>query len=244
MFTEKTVSKLPRYQFLYDLLSEQIAANRWLPGELFPTEAALASEFRLSTGTVRKAIDLLVAEGILEKQQGRGTFVRRPRFDFSLFRFFRFSSVNGKNLIPDSTILSMSVQKPSDAASDKLKLNRENSSAIKIKRLRTLAGEPLLYEEIWLPLPLFSPLLDVDIEREGMLLYPLYEKYCGQMVAFADEALTAEAAENPLTQVLQIREGTPVIAIERVARNFAGEPLEWRRSLGSAQHFSYSIQIR
>lgn len=76
--------RLPLYQRLRDQLAEQIANNRWRPGEAIPTEAALSAEYKLSTGTVRKAVDALVSEGILERQQGRGTFVRRPQFQSSL----------------------------------------------------------------------------------------------------------------------------------------------------------------
>lgn len=82
--------RLPLYQRLRDSLAEQIANNRWRPGEAIPTEAALSAEYGLSTGTVRKAIDLLVSDNILERQQGRGTFIRRAQFQSSLFRFSVF----------------------------------------------------------------------------------------------------------------------------------------------------------
>ena len=70
-------NRLPRYQRLRDELASKIAARRWQPGEAIPTEQELAQSFDLAVGTVRKAIDLLVAEGLLERYQGRGTFVRR-----------------------------------------------------------------------------------------------------------------------------------------------------------------------
>jgi GntR family transcriptional regulator len=60
----------------------------------------LATEFDMSIGTVRKAVDVLVAEGVLERQQGRGTFIRRPQFQSSLFRFFRFEAANGERVVP------------------------------------------------------------------------------------------------------------------------------------------------
>ena len=92
-------SRLPLYQRLRDQLVEQIANNRWRPGEAIPTEAALSAEYQLSTGTVRKAVDSLVSEGILERQQGRGTFIRRPQFQSSLFRFFRFQTAAGERQV-------------------------------------------------------------------------------------------------------------------------------------------------
>lgn len=100
-------TRLPLYQRLHDHLAQQIVTNHWRPGEAIPTEAALSTEHRLSTGTVRKAVDALVNEGLLESQQGRCTFVRRPQFQSSLFRFFRFQTAAGERQIPESRIFSI-----------------------------------------------------------------------------------------------------------------------------------------
>jgi len=62
-------SRLPRYQRLRDELASRIAERRWQPGDAIPTEQELAQSFDLAVGTVRKAIDLLVAEGLLEALQ-------------------------------------------------------------------------------------------------------------------------------------------------------------------------------
>lgn len=117
MNTLSSDARLPLYQRLRDQLIEQIANNRWRPGEAIPTEAVLSAEYALSTGTVRKAVDALVSEGILERQQGRGTFVRRPQFQSSLFRFFRFQGPSGERQVPQSRILTVeSVAAPSRSA--------------------------------------------------------------------------------------------------------------------------------
>ena len=97
--------RLPIYQQLRDEIARQIAAQVWRPGDGIPTEAELASSHRVSVGTVRKAIDTLVAEGLVERQQGRGTFVKRPSFDSSLIRFFRHQGLGGEGGVPESRIL-------------------------------------------------------------------------------------------------------------------------------------------
>ncbi|CAM4093036.1 HTH-type transcriptional repressor DasR [Pseudomonas reidholzensis] len=236
-------ARLPRYQQLRDHLLEQIANNRWRPGEAIPTEAALATEFDLSVGTVRKAVDALVAEGVLERQQGRGTFIRRPQFQSSLFRFFRFESVNGERVLPESRILSIEPLPAPSAVAEALGL-APHAEVIRIVRLRLLGAQPVLAEDIWLPRQLFQPLLEVDLDRKGPLLYPIYEELCAQVVASAEESLTAEAVDAVHGRLLQLPEASPVVVIERLARDYAGKPLEWRRSRGHAQHFRYRIDIR
>lgn len=235
--------RLPLYQRLRDQLAEQIANNRWRPGEAIPTEAALSSEYCLSTGTVRKAIDMLVAENILERQQGRGTFIRRPQFESSLFRFFRFQTPAGARQVPESRILSIEPMIAPTAVSQALGLIND-APVIRMVRLRLLDAQPVLAEEIWLPRVQFQALLDNDLQRHGPLLYPIYETLCGQVVAYAEETLTAEAVGDAHARLLQIPANSPVVVIERLARNYSGEPLEWRRSRGHASHFRYSVEIR
>jgi GntR family transcriptional regulator len=235
--------RLPLYQRLRDQLAEQIANNRWRPGEAIPTEAALSSEYCLSTGTVRKAIDMLVADNILERQQGRGTFIRRPQFQSSLFRFFRFQTAAGERQVPESRILSMEPMAAPAAVAQMLGLP-PGSPVIRMVRLRLLDAQPVLAEEIWLSRIQFHALLEIDMDQQGPLLYPIYEEFCGQVVAYAEETLTADAVDDVNARLLQIPVNSPVVVIERLARNYAGQPLEWRRSRGHASHFRYSVEIR
>jgi GntR family transcriptional regulator len=236
-------ARLPLYQRLRDQLAEQIANNRWRPGEAIPTEAALSAEYQLSTGTVRKAIDALVSEGILERQQGRGTFIRRAQFQSSLFRFFRFQTVSGERQVPESRILSIEPVAAPSAVAQALGLPAD-ALVIRIVRVRLLEVKPVLAEEIWLPRQQFQALLEIDLSREGPLLYPIYEEVCGQVVASAEETLTAESVNDVHARLLQVPVNSPVIVIERLARDYAGSPLEWRRSRGHAEHFRYSVDIR
>ncbi|WP_434697881.1 GntR family transcriptional regulator [Pseudomonas sp. Z1-14] len=236
-------ARLPLYQRLRDQLAEQIANNRWRPGEAIPTEAALSAEYQLSTGTVRKAIDALVSEGILERQQGRGTFIRRPQFQSSLFRFFRFQSASGERRVPQSRILSVEPVAAPSAVAQALGLPVD-APVIRIVRVRLLEVEPVLAEEIWLPRGRFQPLLEIDLNQKGPLLYPIYEEICGQVVAYAQETLTAESVNEVHARLLQVPVNSPVVVIERLARDYAGNSLEWRRSRGHAEHFRYSVEIR
>lgn len=235
--------RLPLYQRLRDHLAEEIANNRWRPGEAIATEAALSAQYQVSTGTVRKAIDALVSEGVLERQQGRGTFIRRPQFQSSLFRFFRFQNAAGERRVPQSRILSIEPVAAPSAVAQALGLPLD-APVIHIVRVRLLDVAPVLAEDIWLPRSRFQPLLAIDLNQKGPLLYPIYEEMCGQVVAYAEETLTAESVNDAYARLLHVPVNSPVVVIERLARDYAGSPLEWRRSRGHAEHFRYSVEIR
>lgn len=242
-FVRRHDERLPLYQRLHDELGERIASQQWRPGEAIPTEAELVKQFSASIGTVRKAIDMLVAEGALERFQGRGTFVRRARFDSSLFRFFRFQKESGERHVPEGRILRREVMAAPSAVAAALRL-APGSDVIHITRLRLLDGRPLLAESIWLPKEKFAALLDIDTGAFGDLLYPLYEERCGQVIASAEEDLTAEAVDDVHARLLQLQPGAPVIVVERVALGYDRQPLEWRRSRGPAEQFRYHVEIR
>lgn len=236
-------ARLPLYQRLRDHLAERIANHAWRPGEAIPTEAELAAAHGLSIGTVRKAIDCLVADGILERQQGRGTFVRRARFNSSLFRFFRFQSESGERRVPQSRILSRKELPAPSAAASALRIP-PGEPVISLSRLRLIDGVPLLAEEIWLQKARFAAIMEIESRDFSDLLYPLYEDRCGQVVVSADEVLTVETANAMQARLLRLQPGAPLIVIERLAFDLERRPIEWRRSRGPADRFRYHAEIR
>jgi GntR family transcriptional regulator len=235
--------RLPRYQRLRDEMVALIAARHWRPGESIPTEQALAKSYDVAVGTVRKAVDLLVAEGLLERFQGRGTFVRRASFDSSLFRFFRFQTRQGERRIPESRILRREVVDAPSAVAATLQIS-STARVIQMSRLRLIDDVPMLAEEIWLPYVRFVAFAEMDLNEVGDLLYPVYETQCNQVVASATETLTVEAIGPLHARLLRIEPGTPAVVIERLAYGYDRQPLEWRRSRGPASEFIYQAEIR
>ena len=114
--------RLPLYQRLREEMLAKISSGEWTPGAPIPTEAELTRHYGVAIGTVRKAVDTLVNEGLLLRSQGRGTFLRRPNFETSLARFFRQVNAGGGREIPTSRILSMTLRTPSKTITDALKL--------------------------------------------------------------------------------------------------------------------------
>jgi len=235
-------TRLPLYQQLHDEMVEKISAGEWRPDQAIPTEAELTKLYGMAIGTVRKAVDVLVAEGLLERNQGRGTFVRRPSFDASLFRFFRHMTTQGSRQVPQGRVTERELSLAPAHVAAALGL-ADQAQAIRLARLRLINAQVVLSEEIWLPQPLFSPLLTIELADFDDLLYPLYESRCGQAIASAKETLTVESASPEVATNLGISEGAPVVVIERLALGFDRKPLEWRRSHGAADSFRYQVDI-
>ena len=235
--------RIPVYQRLADSLRQAVIQGYLKPGDRAPSDNVLSEELGVAPGTVRSAIDVLVSEGVFERFQGRGTFVCRPSFDKSLFRFFRFRNLDGTVAIPESRILRREVEPLPGHVAAALEVE-SGTRGITMSRLRLHDDQPVLAEEIMLVYALFKPFAKLPAEDIGNLLYPVYDQLCNQRVARADEKLTVEEADASTSRLLRIKKGSPVIVIERIARGYDNSPIEWRRSRGRADLFTYQTEIR
>ena len=228
-----------RYSILADALRARLLRGEWPPGSAIPAEQLLAAEHGVALGTVRQALQLLVDEGLIERRQGRGTFVRQGLSGATLLRFFRFA---GDGEIPGSRIVGRRRRRaPADIAGC-LGLPSEGP-ALEILRLRTLARQPCLFEQIWLPLPLFAELAGSDTAQWGDLLYPLYAQRCGVHVHRACDEVRFEPLSATHAAHLALPVGHPGAVVTRHAFDIAGRCIEARITRGDAFAFRYTTTI-
>ena len=238
----EAANRRPVFLQLRDRIAADIAANVWVPGEAISTEAELSAQHGFSLGTVRRALDLLEGEGIVERIQGSGTFVRRPDFETAFIRFIRYYGSAGDRRTPDSIILDRKAMAGPRDVTDALQLERD-AQVIRLLRQRIHEGSPVLIEEIWLEGKRFLPILEME-ENRPRLLYPMYERLCGAVVAYTEETITIGTSGKADVDHLGLTEGTPVVLIERLALGFDDVPIEWRRSRGPASDFRYKVVVR
>jgi GntR family transcriptional regulator len=216
----------PLYTRVKRALAERILSGIWPPGRLLPNEFQLAEEFGVSQGTVRKALDALAAENLVERHQGRGTFVARHTSDTVHFRFFQLYDASGR-IQPESRDLRIAVAEPDGRERAALALTPEDR-VIQITRTRTQQGRPILDERISLSETLFAGLL--EYETIPNTLYDVYQTDFGITVARVEENLRAAPASERTARRLDCPVGAPVLAIERVAFDYSSRPVEWRVS--------------
>lgn len=233
-------TRLPAYARLRDTLTARIAQGIWTPDQPIPSEARLARDFDVSVGTVRKAVDGLVGEGLLERRQGSGTFVRAPSFNATLFRFFPMRESDGSPLsIPSSHVILRSVVTAPAEAAQAL----GTQDVIKIVRLRSLSDQPVLFEEIYIPTDRFAGFEKLPESAFGPLLYPLYFEHFGVLVKRAADEVSFATASERVAERLRIQQNDPLAVIRRTAFDVEDKPVEWRIASGSAAGFRYRSEI-
>ena len=132
----------PLYKQVYELLTARLVSGQWKASAPIPSEMALAKELGVSQGTVRKALNQMVAEQLLERQQGKGTFVAEHTQESSLFRFFRLREPHGESLIPRTQVLS-SLRRAAKKNEREIFSLDSNEQVVELRRLRFLKDIPI-----------------------------------------------------------------------------------------------------
>lgn len=229
-----------RYGALAAALRARVVGGEWPPGSAIPAEQTLAAEHGVALGTMRRALELLAQQGLVDRVHGRGTFVRAGLTGATMMRFFRFGERAGE--VPASRILSRTVASLPAEPARGLGLAR-GESALKLRRLRSLGGEPCLLEELWLPLPAFEALAEGDVREWNPLLYPMYAERCGVHVHRAVDEIRFELLGAADARVLGLDAGHPCAKVVRTAFDVSGRCIEWRVSRGDAHAFHYTVSI-
>jgi GntR family transcriptional regulator len=220
----------PLYQQIKALITQSLQSGEWKPGEMIPSEVELANRYKVSQGTVRKAIDELAADNLVMRRQGKGTFVSTHHEARAHIRFLRLRPDEGQPHYPDSRFLEVKrLRAPADVA--RLLDMKSGDATVYIKRLQSFDGVPTIVEELWLPGLLFKGLTAERLSEYKGPMYGLFESEFGTRMIRADEKVRAVLAGDEDAALLKVAAGTPLLSAERVSFTYGDKPVELRRGL-------------
>jgi len=230
----------PLYRQVYEILVRRVAQGVWRPGEALPSEQNLARELGVSQGTMRKVLDSLTAEKLLERRQGKGTFLAENTQERTQFRFFRLARSGGKRLTPELGEEHVKVRLARPAERARLEL-AAGEHIVEIRRTRLIEGVPAIRESIILPAARFP-----DIEKRRSLpnsLYSLYQAQYGVTIVATHEELSAQLASADDHRHLGIASGDPILVIDRIAVCLQERKVEWRLSRVRSDDLVYAVTL-
>jgi len=236
----------PLYRQIKALMVRDLQAGVWRPGEAIPSETELAARFKVSQGTVRKAIDELATDNLLVRRQGKGTFVTTHAEQTTQFRFLR--------LQPDDAAAGAQaggtqrrfidcrrLRAPADVARA-LGL-RSGDAAIQVKRVLSLRDAPVVFDEIWLPAAPFRGLTAERLSGYRGPMYGLFESEFGVRMIRAEEKIRAVAADAQAAELLAVAPGSPLLLVERLSLTYGDKPVELRRGLYNTTSHHYRNEL-
>ena len=232
---------LTAYEEVKQKITEDLVRGRYPIGQALPAEKDLSKELDVSIGTLRKAVDELVAEGIVVRRQGRGTYVAEHDLKRLLYYFFHVVKHDAdKKINPRVELVSLVSALASREEASKLQI-KEGASVWRLVNCLYLDDQCVMIDHITLDTKRFMNLTRVDfINREGSI-YHLYQMKYSQTVVRSSERLRAGLAGKQYSEWLGLKPDSPVLIIRRIALGIQDEPLEWRVStLNTTSHEYFS----
>lgn len=230
---QQTPAFSPLYQQIKVLLLQSLQSGEWKPSTAIPSEVELAARFKVSQGTVRKAIDELAAEHLLVRRQGKGTFVATHAEHHVQYRFL--------NLIPDNgnansegpaqrRIIDCKRARASAEVARALAI-RAGDAVLQVRRVLSFSQVPTILEDLWLPAAPFKGLTAERLTHYDGPMYALFEKEFAVRMVRAEEEIRAVLPDAQQCELLQVGQYTPLLSVERIAYTYNDTPMEMRRGL-------------
>jgi GntR family transcriptional regulator len=221
----------PLYQQIKVLILDSLQQGEWKPGETIPSEFELAARYKVSQGTVRKAVDELAAENLLIRRQGRGTFVATHAEQHVRYRFLRLQPDHGTLAgegPAERDFIACKRQRASAEVARALAL-RSGDPVLQARRLLRVSSTPVILEDIGLPAGPFKGLTAERLAQYHGPMYALFESEFGVRMVRADEKIRAVLPDAEQARLLAVTATTPLLSVERIAYTYHDAPMELRR---------------
>lgn len=227
---------LPLHQQISEMLIREIAAGRMMDGEKLPPEREMAAGLGIAVGTLRKALAELERQGLLERVQGSGNYVRARTDAAGVYGLFRLELVEGGGL-PTADVLSVErLPKEPD-----MPAYGRSAEGHRIRRLRRLGGRPAAVEEIWLDGSFVDRVIPDDLSDS---LYLFYRRALGIWISRAEDRIGVAPVPDFAPGAFGMRPGTPAGYIERIGWAQDGASAEFSRTWFDPSVARYVSRLR
>jgi GntR family transcriptional regulator len=235
----------PLYQQIKGLILQSLQAGEWKPGEAIPSEMDLAARFRVSQGTVRKAIDELAAENLVVRRQGKGTFVATHAEQHVQYRFLKLMPDSGdrdsEGPAQRDILECRRLRAPAEIA--RALALRSGDAVVQVRRTLSFGGEPTILEDFWLPGNAFRGLTAEQMADYHGPTYAMFELDFGVRMVRAEEKIRAVGADEEAARLLRVPRGAPLLSVERLAYTYNDVPMELRRGLYRTDTHHYRNEL-
>ncbi|KYH31282.1 GntR family transcriptional regulator [Neomoorella mulderi] len=215
-------SVIPLYYQLKELIRQEIEGGVWQAGDCLPPERELCEKYEVSRATVRQALADLEREGLLERKQGKGTFVSSPKVEEDLLGFYNFSEqMRVKGYVPSVKTISVErITAPRRLA--KLFAFADGEEVMRIIRLRLVNEEPLFVEKTYLPYSICHNLTLEEVSRTPVF-YDILTSRCQIKVKGAKKYIEPTLVDEFESSLLGVKKGAPALLMERITYAETGE---------------------
>lgn len=230
---------LPLYAQLKEVLREKIEQGEWLPGTRIPSEQELCASLGVSRTVVRQALNEMAYEGLLVREQGRGTFVASQKLDYSLSTSISFSRVmQEKGYRVLTRVLDQRVLPAPVKVARALGVPAE-SSVVYIRRLRFVDERPVAIHKAYLPADRFAGLLQEDLAHSS--LWDAIYRVANATVKYTEDTVQATLLRPDEAELLERQAGSPALLIEGVAFDQLDRAMRYTSAVARGDCFRFVV---
>ncbi len=234
-------SIVPLYVQIVEQLNQDIETGIFSQTGRLPTEVELSDRYNVSRITIRRAVDELVNKGLVEKKQGKGTFICCPkltrRFDEGPISFTEMCETNG--LKARAKLLEAGISSQISAAVREMLGLKEGEPAVRIRRLRYAGDRPLVLEDNFYPLE-YSYLLSIDLENDSTYRYLREEK--GVELRRTTTRLRIVRADAKMAKLLQVSRNSPQLEMRGRIIRLDGQTVHSSYQMGYGENFEFIVR--
>ena len=231
---------IPLYYTIAEDLRREIRQGKYQDGEQVPSEYELSERYKVSRGTVRQAIGLLLQEGLLMRKQGLGTFVTSRKIEQNFLKLMGFSEVmHAHDLEARAKLLQVEVLRPQPQICDLLQLGPEEK-VVYLERLRFGGEEPLIVERSFFVYHLFAPLMEYDLEESS--IYDLLARHTRVRLGRAKQSIEAKLCGPADSKVLDTPLGSPMLLLKRLVYVDSGGVFEYSEDTYRGDRLKFTIK--
>jgi GntR family transcriptional regulator len=227
--------RLPLYQQLYEILHQKVLLKQWKPGDRLPTESDLMQEYGVSRITVRSVLDMLVKEGLIYRQAGRGTFVAHATLEQGLSQIISFTEdMQRRGLAVSTRVLFASLVPATAYIAERLRLDPGEELA-HLQRLRLADEEPMCIEHSYFVHKYCPGILDHDFSTCSLREVKIAQY--GIRWTHAKQTIQALNAPSDMADLLGLHRGGALLFFERVSFSQDNIPMEFLQAYYRADRY-------
>jgi GntR family transcriptional regulator len=237
MITSPLAYSIPLYIQIAEGLIGQVESGELAPGDRLPPERELSVQLGVNRMTLRRALRVLEAQGLVVRKHGVGTYISEPKIDRRMDTVFRFTrGMQSRGYTPGTRLISIDQSLVEAALARELEVPL-SAPVYRILRLRTVNQEPVLLESYTIPVRRFPSLERYDLE--GRSIYEVMESEYGVSIARARQSFEPVVASPFEADLLGVRLGAPLMLEKRISFDAGDQPVEYGKDRYRGDRFRF-----
>ncbi len=229
---------VPKYYKIYKGLLEQIENGKFKPHDRFYSDTELVEKYEVSRGTIREAVKLLIQEGYLYREQGKGTFVTSPTIKQESDKLMGFTELMRKyKKEPSAKVIDKQVVAPPENIINLMDIN-ETDKLVYLVRVRYGDGQPMIIERSYFVYDLFKPIYDMDLQSNS--IYELVYEHTDIRLGEATQYISAVKAKQPEINLLNVEQGDPLLLMTRLIHTKDGGFFQYSKDVYRSDRINFT----